>query len=114
MISEVGLSLEGLAWSTWATPKRVVINKENTIIDGAGVQADIEARVLQIRKQIEETTSTTTAKLQERLAKLAGSVAVIKDKRCHRSRDERRKPASKTPARYPCGWWKRAWFPAAA
>ncbi|NCL83742.1 molecular chaperone GroEL, partial [Citrobacter braakii] len=60
--------------------KRVVINKENTtIIDGAGVQADIEARVLQIRKQIEETTSDyDREKLQERLAKLAGGVAVIK------------------------------------
>ncbi|MBN4836235.1 TCP-1/cpn60 chaperonin family protein, partial [Enterobacter hormaechei] len=55
-------------------------NKENTtIIDGAGVQADIEARVLQIRKQIEETTSDyDREKLQERLAKLAGGVAVIK------------------------------------
>lgn len=57
-----------------------MINKENTtIIDGAGVQADIEARVLQIRKQIEETTSDyDREKLQERLAKLAGGVAVIK------------------------------------
>nr|AAA25830.1 heat shock protein [Pseudomonas aeruginosa] len=77
---EVGLSLEGATLEHLGKPKRVVINKENTtIIDGAGVQADIEARVLQIRKQIEETTSDyDREKLQERLAKLAGGVAVIK------------------------------------
>ncbi|ABR83794.1 MULTISPECIES: chaperonin GroEL [Pseudomonas aeruginosa group] len=77
---EVGLSLEGATLEHLGNAKRVVINKENTtIIDGAGVQADIEARVLQIRKQIEETTSDyDREKLQERLAKLAGGVAVIK------------------------------------
>ena len=77
---EVGLSLEGATLEHLGNAKRVVINKENTtIIDGAGVQADIEARVLQIRKQIEETTSDyDREKLQERVAKLAGGVAVIK------------------------------------
>ncbi len=77
---EVGLSLEGATLEHLGNAKRVVINKENTtIIDGAGVQADIEARFLQIRKQIEETTSDyDREKLQERLAKLAGGVAVIK------------------------------------
>lgn len=77
---EVGLSTEGATLEHLGNAKRVVINKENTtIIDGAGVQADIEARVLQIRKQIEETTSDyDREKLQERLAKLAGGVAVIK------------------------------------
>ncbi|MEV1913234.1 chaperonin GroEL [Pseudomonas aeruginosa] len=77
---EVGLSLEGATLEHLGNAKRVVINKENTtIIDGAGVQADIEARILQIRKQIEETTSDyDREKLQERLAKLAGGVAVIK------------------------------------
>ncbi|HEJ3432453.1 TPA: chaperonin GroEL [Pseudomonas aeruginosa] len=77
---EVGLSLEGATLEHLGNAKRVVINKENTtIIDGAGAQADIEARVLQIRKQIEETTSDyDREKLQERLAKLAGGVAVIK------------------------------------
>ncbi|MBG6490280.1 chaperonin GroEL [Pseudomonas aeruginosa] len=76
---EVGLSLEGATLEHLGNAKRVVINKENTtIIDGAGVQADIEARVLQIRKQIEETTSDyDREKLQERLAKRAGGVAVI-------------------------------------
>ncbi|MFC0668314.1 chaperonin GroEL [Azotobacter chroococcum] len=77
---EVGLSLEGATLEHLGNAKRVVLNKENTtIIDGAGAQADIEARVAQIRKQIEETSSDyDREKLQERLAKLAGGVAVIK------------------------------------
>lgn len=77
---EVGLSLEGATLEHLGNAKRVVINKDNTtIIDGAGAQADIEARVAQIRKQIEETSSDyDKEKLQERLAKLAGGVAVIK------------------------------------
>ncbi|WP_028239712.1 chaperonin GroEL [Stutzerimonas azotifigens] len=77
---EVGLSLETTTLEHLGNAKRVVLNKENTtIIDGAGQQGDIEARVAQIRKQIEETTSDyDKEKLQERLAKLAGGVAVIK------------------------------------
>ncbi|HLV16626.1 MAG TPA: chaperonin GroEL [Pseudomonas sp.] len=77
---EVGLNLEGATMEHLGNAKRVVLTKENTtIIDGAGAQADIEARVAQIRKQIEETTSDyDKEKLQERLAKLAGGVAVIK------------------------------------
>ncbi len=77
---EVGLSLEGAGLEHLGNAKRVVLNKENTtIIDGAGAQADIEARVAQIRKQVEETSSDyDREKLQERLAKLAGGVAVIK------------------------------------
>ncbi|WP_407291922.1 chaperonin GroEL [Stutzerimonas zhaodongensis] len=77
---EVGLSLETATLEHLGNAKRVVLNKENTtIIDGAGQQADIEARVAQIRKQVEDTTSDyDKEKLQERLAKLAGGVAVIK------------------------------------
>ncbi|MFC5699166.1 chaperonin GroEL [Pseudomonas sp. GCM10022186] len=77
---EVGLSLESAALEHLGNAKRVVLSKENTtIIDGAGAQVDIEARVAQIRKQVEETTSDyDKEKLQERLAKLAGGVAVIK------------------------------------
>ncbi|MEG7363596.1 chaperonin GroEL [Pseudomonas citronellolis] len=77
---EVGLSLEGATLEHLGNAKRVTINKENTtIIDGDGAQADIEARVAQIRKQVEETSSDyDREKLQERLAKLAGGVAVIK------------------------------------
>ena len=76
---EVGLSLESTTLEHLGQAKRVVINKENTtVIDGAGVQVDIEARVKQIRAQIEETSSDyDREKLQERLAKLAGGVAVI-------------------------------------
>lgn len=77
---EVGLSLESTTLEHLGTAKRTVSNKENTtVIDGAGNQADIEARIKQIRAQIEETTSDyDREKLQERLAKLAGGVAVIK------------------------------------
>jgi chaperonin GroEL len=77
---EVGLTLEKATLEELGTAKRVVITKENTtIIDGAGKKKDIEARVNQIRQQIEETTSDyDREKLQERVAKLAGGVAVIK------------------------------------
>lgn len=77
---EVGLSLENAKLDHLGSAKRVVVTKENTtIIDGAGSQSDIQARVKQIQAQIDETTSDyDREKLQERLAKLAGGVAVIK------------------------------------
>ncbi|MDQ7983904.1 chaperonin GroEL [Pseudomonas sp. G34] len=77
---EIGLSLESTTMEHLGQAKRVVLNKENTtVIDGAGQQADIESRVAQIRKQVEDTSSDyDKEKLQERLAKLAGGVAVIK------------------------------------
>ena len=77
---EVGLSLENATLDDLGTAKRVNLTKENTtIIDGAGAQADIQARVEQVRKQIEDSTSDyDKEKLQERVAKLAGGVAVIK------------------------------------
>jgi len=77
---EIGLSLEKASLDDLGRAKRVVVTKENTtIIDGAGSKKDIEARVAQIRQQIEETTSDyDREKLQERVAKLAGGVAVIK------------------------------------
>ena len=77
---EVGLSLEKADVTQLGTAKRVQINKENTtIIDGAGDEGQIKARVAQIRAQAEEATSDyDREKLQERLAKLAGGVAVIK------------------------------------
>ncbi|MAP11259.1 MAG: chaperonin GroEL [Gammaproteobacteria bacterium] len=77
---ETGMSLEKAGLEDLGTAKRIVISKENTtIIDGAGQSADIEARVKQIRAQIEETSSDyDREKLQERVAKLAGGVAVIK------------------------------------
>jgi len=77
---EVGLSLEKVTLADLGQAKRVEVGKENTIIiDGAGAAADIEARVKQVRVQIEEATSDyDREKLQERVAKLAGGVAVIK------------------------------------
>ena len=77
---EVGLSLEKASIEDLGTAKRVQITKEETtIIDGAGSSDKIQGRIAQIRKQIDETTSDyDREKLQERLAKLAGGVAVIK------------------------------------
>jgi chaperonin GroEL len=76
---ELGLKLEQLRLEDLGRAKRVVVDKDNTtIVDGAGKKADIEARIKQMRGQIEETTSDyDREKLQERLAKLVGGVAVI-------------------------------------
>ncbi|OYU39548.1 MAG: chaperonin GroEL [Pseudorhodobacter sp. PARRP1] len=81
VISEdLGMKLESVTIDMLGKAKKVTITKDNTtIVDGAGVKAEIEARVSQIRTQIEETTSDyDREKLQERVAKLAGGVAVIK------------------------------------
>ncbi|MBX5478235.1 MAG: chaperonin GroEL [Pyrinomonas methylaliphatogenes] len=81
MLSEdLGIKLENVKLEDLGRAKRVIVDKENTtIVEGAGKQSEIEARVRQIRTQIEETTSDyDREKLQERLAKLVGGVAVIK------------------------------------
>jgi chaperonin GroEL len=77
---ELGIKLENIKLSDLGKAKKVVVDKENTtIIEGAGKDKEIEGRIKQIRTQIEETTSDyDREKLQERLAKLAGGVAVIK------------------------------------
>lgn len=77
---EIGMELEKATLEDLGQAKRVVINKDTTtIIDGVGEEAAIQGRVGQIRKQIEEATSDyDREKLQERVAKLAGGVAVIK------------------------------------
>ncbi|MBP0582631.1 chaperonin GroEL [Labrys sp. LIt4] len=77
---DLGIKLENVALSQLGRAKRVRIEKENTtIVDGAGKKKDIDARVAQIKAQIEETTSDyDREKLQERLAKIAGGVAVIR------------------------------------
>jgi chaperonin GroEL len=77
---DLGIKLENVTLDMLGRAKRVRIEKENTtIVDGAGSKADIEARIQQIKAQIEETTSDyDREKLQERLAKLAGGVAVIR------------------------------------
>lgn len=81
VISEdLGIKLENVSMDMLGSAKRVSITKDNTtVVDGAGKKKDIEGRVAQIRRQIEDTTSDyDREKLQERLAKLAGGVAVIK------------------------------------
>jgi chaperonin GroEL len=77
---DLGLKLENLTLSDLGTAKRIKVDKDNTtVVDGAGKKADIDARVKQIRNQVEETTSDyDREKLQERLAKLVGGVAVIR------------------------------------
>jgi chaperonin GroEL len=77
---DLGIKLESLTLKDLGRAKRITIDKDNTtIVEGAGKKADIEARVKQIRAQIEETSSDyDREKLQERLAKLVGGVAVIK------------------------------------
>jgi chaperonin GroEL len=76
---DLGIKLENVELADLGSVKRIVIEKENTtIVEGKGKKADIEGRITQIRRQIEETTSDyDREKLQERLAKLAGGVAVI-------------------------------------
>jgi len=77
---ELGIKLETITLNDLGKAKRIVVDKDNcTIVDGAGKRADIEGRIKQIRAQIEETTSDyDREKLQERLAKLIGGVAVIR------------------------------------
>ena len=76
---DLGLKLENLTLADLGKAKRIVVDKENTtIVEGTGKSSDIQGRVKQIRRQIEETTSDyDREKLQERLAKLAGGIAVI-------------------------------------
>ncbi len=80
IMEETGIKLEGVRLEDLGRAKRVTIDKDNTtIVDGAGTEKAIEARIKQLRAQIDETTSDyDREKLQERLAKLAGGVAVIK------------------------------------
>ena len=80
IMEETGIKLEGVRLEDLGRAKRVTIDKDNTtIVDGAGSQKSIEGRIKQLRTQIDETTSDyDREKLQERLAKLAGGVAVIK------------------------------------
>src|SRR5207237_8755352 len=77
---DLGIKLENVTLNMLGRAKKVVIEKEKTtIVDGAGKKKDIEARINQIKAQIEETTSDyDREKLQERLAKIAGGVAVIR------------------------------------
>ncbi|MBM4082959.1 MAG: chaperonin GroEL, partial [Planctomycetes bacterium] len=77
---DLGVKLETLGLNEMGQAKKITIDKDNTtVVEGAGKKSEIQARIAQIKKQIEETTSDyDREKLQERLAKLAGGVAVIK------------------------------------
>jgi chaperonin GroEL len=79
-MEETGIKLNGVKLEDLGRAKRITVDKENTtIIDGAGLPKNIDGRIKQVRTQIDETTSDyDREKLQERLAKLAGGVAIIK------------------------------------
>lgn len=113
---EVGLSLEKATLEDLGQAKRIEIGKENTtIIDGFGDAAQIEARVAEIRQQIETATSDyDKEKLQERVAKLAGGVAVIKVGAATEVEMKEKKTAWKTRCTLPVPPLKKAWLPAAA
>src|SRR5436190_1331578 len=100
VISEdLGIKLENVGLNMLGRAKKVSISKENTtIVDGAGKKAEIQGRVAQIKQQIEETTSDyDKEKLQERLAKLAGGVAVIRVGGATEIEVKERRTASMTP-----------------
>lgn len=113
---EVGLALEKATIKDLGRAKKVQVSKENTtIIDGAGDSAAIESRVGQIKTQIEDTSSDyDREKLQERVAKLAGGVAVIKVGASTEIEMKERRHASKTPCTPPVQPSKKAWSRAAA
>jgi hypothetical protein len=104
---EVGLKLENVTLDLLGTAKRVVITKDNTtIVDGGGSEDDIAGRINQIKAEIENTDSDwDREKLQERLAKLAGGVALIKVGAA---------TASRTPSRRFARRSRKAWSPVAA
>ena len=116
---DLGIKLENVKLDMLGKAKKVMIDKENTtIVSGAGKKADIQARVAQIKAQIEETTSDyDREKLQERLAKLAGGVAVIRvggatevevKERKDRVDDAMHANSRRSRGRYLAGRWRRA------
>lgn len=106
---EIGMELEKATLEDLGQAKRVVINKDNTtIIDGVGEEAQIKGRVAQIRQQIEESTSDyDKEKLQERVAKLAGGVAVIKVGAATEVEMKEKKIALKMPYTQLVQLWKK-------
>jgi chaperonin GroEL len=104
VISEdLGIKLENIKLNDLGHAKRITIDKDNTtVVDGAGDKDDIEARVKQIRAQIEETTSDyDREKLQERLAKIIGGVAVINVGAATETEMKEKRPASGMPCTPP-------------
>ena len=113
---EMGLKLENTTIEQLGKARRVVVSKDNTtIIDGGGESEAIKGRIKQIKTEVDDTDSDfDREKLQERLAKLAGGVAVVGRRRCHRDRDEGGSTASRTPCRRPARRSRRASFREAA
>ena len=113
---EVGLKLDNATLDLLGTARKVIITKDDTtIIEGGGSSDDVAGRVAQIRREIEDTDSDwDREKLQERLAKLAGGVAVVRSERPPRSSSRRRSTASRTPCRPPGPPSRKAWSPGAA
>ncbi|CCP08530.1 chaperonin GroEL [Erwinia amylovora MR1] len=109
---EIGMELEKAALEDMGQAKRVVINKDTTtIIDGTGEEVAISGRVTQIRQQIEEATSDyDREKLQERVAKLAGGVAVLKVGAATEVEMKEKKHALKMPCTQPVLRLKKAWL----
>ncbi|MFK4719481.1 hypothetical protein ABIE89_000581 [Bradyrhizobium niftali] len=112
---ELGTKLESVTLAMLGRAKKVTIDKDNTtIISGAGKKSEIEARIKQIRAEIEETTSDyDREKLQERLAKLAGGVAVIRVGARQKSRSRSGKTVSMMPCMRRAQPSKKAFFRAA-
>ena len=115
---DLGIKLDKVTVNMLGRAKKVVIEKENTtIVNGAGKKTDIEARIAQIKAQIEETTSDyDQEKLQERLAKLAGGVAVIRvggasevevKERKDRVDDAMHANSCRSRGRHPARRWRR-------
>lgn len=112
---DIGVKLENVTLDWLGEAAKVVVDKDNTtIVEGKGKHSEIQARIKQIRTQIEETTSDyDREKLQERLAKMVGGVALIKVGAATETEPRRRKPGSKTPCMPPRRPWKRVSSPVA-
>ena len=113
---EVGLKLDGVTVDMLGKARKFVVSKDNTtIVEGAGSKSDVDSRIKQIRREIENSDSDwDKEKLQERLAKLAGGVAVIKVGAATEVEPRRRSTASRTPSRRPVPRSKRASSPVGA
>ena len=109
IFEDVGIKLEKMKLDDLGRAKKVVIDKDNTtIVEGAGKASAIQGRIKQIRVQIEETTSDyDREKLQERLAKMAGGVAVIKVGAATETEMKRRRPGLRMPSMRPGQQWKK-------
>ena len=112
---DLGIKLENVQISDLGQAKKITIDKDNcTVVEGKGKHAEIEGRVKEIRSQVDKTTSDyDREKLQERLAKLVGGVAVIKVGAATETEMKEEKPVWKTRCTPPAQPWKKALSPAA-